>query len=262
MTTTSRLSDAQVAAFAKLRDKMRFEHAGHHHADSKLNALFSAATLSRLLKSESDYPSESFSPAVRERLIWAYREADDHGVYGGIEALIGQSEIGRRIIQDNFCGDFSLFRFERKLPTYHHTSILNDEFERFPSPDLELIEERISIEFDRHNEPEFKYWAKDNQSEEHDLYGAVFYSLGKLFLTGTARDTIALGILHVSRIDEPMHGFWTSTSNSGMRAPYSARVLLVNRKSDSVISSLKSIDGPDIFFKITDGSYAFYMTVA
>lgn len=262
MTINSQGSSAQIAAFAKLRDKMRFEHVGHAQADSKLNALFSAATLSRLLKSEDDYPSESFSPAVRERLIWAYREADDRGVYGGIEALIGQSEIGRRIIQDNFCGDFSLFRFERKLHAYHHPPIFNDDFERFPSPDLELIEERVAIDFDRHNEPEFKYWSKDNQTEDHDLYGAVFYSLGKLFLTGTARDTIALGILYVSRIDEPMHGFWTSTANSGMRAPYSARVLLVNRKSDSVISSLRSNNGPDIFFKITEGSYAFYMTVA
>ena len=253
------LSD-ELEGFKLARDRLRLDHASKG-VSSALRPLFSAATLGRLLKSEAEYSSESFSPAVRQRLLWAQRSPQDQGVYGGIEHLMGGSPLGRQIIRSSFVGDYAMFRYTRAR-SQRDEPLLDQRQQMKPDYlDLEFVEERIRIFFDDIDDPAFSYWSAD-AGMEPEQEGAVFYSIGKLFLAGVARDTMSMAILQVTHMGEPMHGFWTTTQSSGLRAPFSARVLLVQSQNETMLAKLRSKkEGAKTFFDVTRGSYAYYQTI-
>lgn len=255
-----------LGAFRKARDRLRAEYAGGGLSPQK-KAVFSAATLSRLLKPESEYDSSQFSLSIRERLIWSLSDDAGPSVYGGIEELMGQSPISRQIIKENFQGDYRIFRYTKASP---HTpdpdsqdGVVSPMMQQRRLLELEFVEERLCIFFDDMKEPAFHYWGREWQEEDPEIAGAVFYSLGKLYLTGAARDTMSMGIISVTRTTEPMQGFWTSTFHKGVRAPFSARILLVHEGNETLLAALRdSAKGPELFLNITDGGYAYYMTMS
>lgn len=251
----------ELEGFMIARDRLRLDHAGKG-VSAGLRPLFSAATLGRLIKSEAEYASESFSSAVRQRLLWAQRSPQDQGLYGGIEFLMGGSPIGRQIIKASFVGDYRLFRFTRTRASRDEAGSEQRLHMKTDSLELEFVEERISIFFDHMDEPAFSYWSVEASGSEPEQSGAVFYSIGKLFLAGVARDTMSMAILQVTHMGEPMHGFWTSTLSSGLRAPFSARVLMVQSENETMLAKLRSDERAKTFFDITQGGYAFYQTIA
>jgi hypothetical protein len=263
------LPDDALAAFRMAREASRRGKI----ASNKL-ALFSPATLARLNKPEDEYPSDSFSAKVRERLIWA--SASERGIYEGIESLMGSTANARRIISDNFLGDYALFRFTKKRAHWDEKPGTDQsDLIKSGSMELEFVEDKLSIFVDDMGEPAFAYrsyeWDayeaelhhEDGRSEsDPEIAGAAFYTIGKLFLTGVAQDSMSMAIFQVPTMTRSFyHGFWTSTMLTNLRPPFSARSLLVPTSNAALIERLRSDKGRKEFFGLTQGAYAFYMTL-
>jgi hypothetical protein len=256
-------SDESLDAFLAARAQLR-----RSGLSDNMKGLFSPATLARLQREEDTYPAESFSPSIRDRLVWVMGSPDDHGLYGGIETRMGGSALGRQIIQEHFIGDYALFRYA-KAPHPWMQGELGGQRETIGAQgmNLKFVEERITISFDAFDEPAFAYRGADWSEAEDDpeISGAAFYSVGKLFLAGTAQDSMSMAIFQVPTMSGPFHGFWMSMMPTGLRAPFSARVLLVpldrDARTDALLERLRASNGHEEFFHTTQGDYAFYMTI-
>jgi hypothetical protein len=261
----------RIALFENARTWLRTAYAGRG-AGRSLSPIFSTATLTRLFKSEADYPARQFSGAIRERLIWLFEGSGRAGAYQAIENLMGHTEIGRSLIYRDYAGEYALFRFAAiHAPgsggpggNLQPGAADDDKSKTSNHPHLEFVEEWLRIYKDDDDEPAYEYKTHEFANDAIMVNGGVFYAGGKLFMPGLSMDNMSLAIVSASRAmraSSGMQGFWNSVGKRGSGTPFSARFFMVDLQNQSLIDRLRGPSKEAEFHKATGADYAYYMSL-
>lgn len=260
----TKLDEQRVAwrlrEFRLARERLRIDFSGRGEAKF-LEAVISAPTITRLKKSEEEFPSHKFDPSVQERLIHGLLEHErSASLYDQLAHLMEQPEGARDDLLRDYLGEFRYFRFACKGAI----------------DDIYYVSGRIRIFKDPEGNPSFEHWSHDYASEDPEHTGLVFHYENRIYMLGTARGMMRLAIgrtLTAPKSRGYIAGLVVSVRDDPHRDPYSARFimvheankLLIQRLSDESSSSEQNTvggfktNGEVAFGEVSRADYAWYL---